>query len=237
MPDNRLLHWFEDGNKKYELGVEDVILFPYTEQGALGNGVAWDGVTAINDNKSGGEANKFYAEDSLYATVYGEETYGVTLEAYFHPEEFEECLGDKEVAPGAYATMQKKRKFGLAYKTLVGNDIDGKDHAYEWHFVYKCEVQPVNKNHETINDNVDIPTNSYTIDADKIDPGVTGLKKLATFVVKSEKADPTKLAELETLLYGTAAVTADPSNSIEAADAIPSVLPLPARIVEILSQG
>ena len=43
------LSWDQTGERLYETGVDRVVLFPFSKN-AYQKGVAWNGVTAINEN-------------------------------------------------------------------------------------------------------------------------------------------------------------------------------------------
>ena len=66
-----------------------------------------------------------------------------------YPDEFEECDGTKELTPGVTIGQQERKTFGLAYKTLLGNDTDGDAHGYKIHIIYGALASPSEKSHET----------------------------------------------------------------------------------------
>jgi hypothetical protein len=53
---------------------------------------------------------------------------------------------------GVKLGQQIRRQFGLAYRTKVGNDLDGSDHGYKLHLVYGALAAPSEKAYATIND-------------------------------------------------------------------------------------
>ena len=55
-----------------------------------------------------------------------------------YPDEFAECDGSVEIMPGMYAGQQSRKTFGLAYRTILGNDTDLNDYGYKLHLVYGC---------------------------------------------------------------------------------------------------
>ena len=119
------LVWDQDGDRLYETGVDRGVLFPKTgSNGAYAPGVAWNGLTAVNESPSGAEPSDFYADNLKYATLMSNEEFGFTIEAYTYPEEFAVCDGSASLtsADGLYFTQQPRKKFGFCYRTLVGND-------------------------------------------------------------------------------------------------------------------
>lgn len=78
-----------------------------------------------------------------YLNLMSVEEYSATIEAFMYPDEFEECDGTKEIAPGVTIGQQKRSTFGLCYKTILGNDTDGDDHGYKLHMIYSRKYSSV----------------------------------------------------------------------------------------------
>ena len=195
------LVWDQIGEKLYETGVEQVALFKQVS-GAYPAGVAWNGVTSLNISPSGAEPTALYADDTKYLNLMSNEELGFTLEAYTYPEEWEECDGSAEPtdAKGVYLGQQPRAKFGLVAKTLVGNDTDGTTYGYKLHLFYGCLASPAEASHATVNDSPEAVTFSWTVSTEPV--SVAGYKPTSYICIDSTKADPTKLAALETILYG-----------------------------------
>lgn len=203
--------WDEEGKRYFETGVSQVVLYPKTgASGAYAKGVAWNGVTAINESPSGGEPTPMYADNIKYLNLMSPEDFGLSLEAYTYPDEFAVCDGSVNLASGVVISQQPRKAFGLCYKTQIGNDEDGSDHAYKLHIVYGCMATPSEKSHSTINDSVEAETFSYEISTTAVafEDEDHPYKPTAHIVIDSRKADEDKLAALEALLYGT-----DPTTS------------------------
>lgn len=196
------LVWDASGERYYETGVKNVVLYPKTgSNGAYSEGVAWNGVIGISENPSGGEANPIYADNIKYLNLMSNEEFGFSIEAYTYPDEFEQCDGSAPFAQGAIITQQARKEFGLCYRTEVGNDADGLN-AYKLHIVYGCLASPSGKDHNTINESPEAITFSWEVTTTPIE--VAGFSKpTAHLVIDSRTADATKLAQLEALLYGS----------------------------------
>lgn len=192
--------WDQIGERLYETGVEQVALF-VMNNGTYDKGVAWNGITAVNENPSGAEVTKLYANDSVYLNMMSVEELALAIEAYTYPDEFAECDGSVELAPGVYAGQQNRKHFGLVYKTLVGNDELSTDYGYKLHIVYDCLASPSEKGHATVNDSPEATTMSWDANTTPITiPGA--IRKAAGFDIDSTKVDKTKLAALEGIIYG-----------------------------------
>ena len=212
------LVWDKVGEHVYETGVDRMVLYDYDKTAKkFTNGVAWSGVTAFNESPSGAEPTALYADNIKYLNLISAEEYGASLEAYTYPDEFEKHDGSKELATGVYIGQQDRTPFGLCYRTLLGNDVDGTSYGYKIHIVYNASATPSGKDHQTVNDSPEAANPSWDISTTPVE--VTGGKPTATVVIDSTKVDAAALAELEDILYGTANTTPE--------------LPLPDEIAAI----
>lgn len=193
------LVWDKTGDRLYETGVKNGVLYIPTA-GVYSKGVAWNGLTAVTESPSGAEATALYADDIKYLNLMSTEEFGATIEAYTYPDEFAACDGSAELADGVMIGQQKRSTFGLCYKTTIGNDTDGNDHGYKLHIIYGAMAAPSEKAYASINDSPEAITFSWEITTTPVN--VTGAKPTASLVIDSTKADPTKLAALEDVLYG-----------------------------------
>ena len=212
------LVWDATGEHLYETGVDRVVLFPFSTDG-YADGVAWNGVTAVNETPSGGEATALYADNIKYLNLMSVEELGATIEAYTYPDEFAECDGSASIATGVSIGQQTRKHFGLCYRTLIGNDEEGTDHGYKIHILYDCLASPSERSHSTVNDSPEATTLSWTVSTIPIN--VTGYKPSANIEIDSTKTDAAKLTEIEDYLYGSA-------------NGSPTLLK-PDRIIEIIN--
>lgn len=207
------LEWDKTGEKIYETGIEQGVLYPINSEGVYTPGVAWNGLTSVSESPSGAEATALYADDIKYLNLYSAEEFGATIEAYTYPKEFEECDGSKELATGVVVGQQARKVFGLSYKTLVGNDVDGQDHGYKLHLIYGAMCSPSQKQYQTVNDSPSAITFSWEVKTTPVN--VPGLKPTASIIIDSTKFTTdearAKLAALETILYGTNSTPGTPA--------------------------
>ncbi len=220
------LVWDKTGERLYETGVKQCVLYLPTN-GVYSKGVAWNGITAVNENPSGAEATALYADDSKYLNLYSVEEFGATVEAYTYPDEFAECDGSAEIAKGVMVGQQTRKTFGLCYRTTIGNDVDGNDHGYKLHIIYGAMASPSEKAYSTINDSPEAMTFSWELTTTPVT--VTGKKPTASIVIDSTKCDPQKLAALEAILYGKDA------TSEQANDGAEPRLPMPDEIATLMA--
>lgn len=217
------LLWDQVGEKTYETGVSNGVLYLPNNVGVYDTGFAWNGLTTVTESPSGAESNKQYADNQVYVNLVSAEEFGGTIEAFTYPDEFAECDGSI-VYEGVYVGQQTRKTFGLSYKTLVGNDLLGTDYGYKIHLIYGALAAPSEKANATVNDSPEAITFSWEVSTTPIAVGTVGgtfFKPTSTLVIPSNGVDADALAELEDLLYGT--VGTDPS------------LPLPAAVLAMFS--
>ena len=192
--------WDNAGERYYETGVKQGVLYPIQTGGVYTKGVAWNGLTAVTESPSGAEATALYADDIKYLNLMSNEEFGCTIEAYTYPDEFAECDGSAALATGVMIGQQKRKTFGLCYRTSLGNDVDGADYGYKLHLVYGCLAAPSEKAYATINDSPEAITFSWEVSTTPVN--VNGFKPTSQITIDSTKVDADKLAALEDVLYG-----------------------------------
>lgn len=212
------LIWDEVGQRFFETGVKNGVLYVQDNDGSYKNGVVWNGLTAVTESPSGAEETPLYADDVKYLTLRSAEEFGATVEAYTYPEEFEQCDGSASIANGVTIGQQARRAFGLCYRTSVGNDIQGQNFSYKLHLIYGCTVAPSEKSYSTINDNPEAITFSWELST--VPVPVEGFSPTASLVIDASKVDKEKMQSLEDALFG------DESNEAK--------LLLPNEIMEML---
>ena len=196
-----VLTWDNVGDRLYETGVDRGVLYQLDESGAYGDGVPWNGLTTITESPSGAESNKQYADNIVYVNLISAEEFGGTIEAFTYPDEFGQNDGSNMPAAGVAIGQQGRRPFGLVYRTLQGNDIEGQEHGYKLHLIYGAQAAPSEKAYATVNDSPEAIAFSWEFSTTPIN--VTGLKPTSILTVDSTKSDPTDLEALEDILFGT----------------------------------
>lgn len=194
------LVWDQTGDRLYETGVDRGVLYPIATSSTYGTGVAWNGLTAVNESPSGAESNPQYADNIKYLDLQSAEEFSFTIEAFTYPAEFEECDGSAELADGVTIGLQPRKMFGFSYRTLVGNDTEGTAHGYKIHLVYGCKASPSEKSRSTVNDSPEAVTFSWECSTTPVN--VNGHQPTSHLTVDTTIADAGKVTELEKKLYG-----------------------------------
>lgn len=213
----RLL-WDQVGERLFETGVDNGVLYPINNSNEYKPGVAWNGLTAVNESPSGAEPTALYADNVKYLNLMSAETFGATIEAYTYPDEFAACDGSATIAKGATIGQQPRKTFGFCYRTLIGNDIVGQDYGYKLHLVYGCLASPSEQSNATVNESPEAKTFSWSISTTPVN--VTGFKATSHLVVDSTVVDEDKLTALENILYGQDVADFDASKTYEVGDLV-----------------
>lgn len=210
--------WHETGEKKYETGVDRGVLYLRDNEGEYNEGEAWNGLVSVTESPSGAEPTKQYADNRVYATLISAEEFGATIECFTYPDSFAQCNGEQEPVPGVYVGQQHRATFGLAYRTIVGNDVDNNSHGNKLHLVYGALASTSDKAYNTVNDSPEANTFSYELSTTPVE--VEGLEPTAIITVDSTVVSSSAWDALEAILYG--------SENTEPR------LPLPDEVLEII---
>lgn len=227
------LKWDQIGERKYKTGVDHGVLYPQKD-GKYPKGVVWNGLTTVNKQPSGAEDNKVYADNMQYLNIKSAETLGLTIECLMYPDEFGECNGESELAPGVTIGQQRRNTFGFCYRTKLGNDTEGEDYGFEINLVYGCSASPSEQSSQTINESPETATFSYEIGTTPVNVSGVGpdgkpYRPSACLTIDSTKVDKEKLAMLEEILYGRDGDEDDPDTIAR--------LPLPDEVRELFANG
>ena len=200
------LVWDQVGQRFYETGVDHGVLYLPDGNGDYTNGYAWNGLVTVTESPSGAEASPQYADNLKYLNLVSAEQFGATVEAFTYPLEFGQCDGTASPETGVFLGQQSRKTFGLAYRTRIGNDLDGTDHGYKLHLVYGALAAPSEKAYGTINDSPEAITFSWELTTTPVNVGRIGgvdYKPTASITIDSTTVDAASLSELEDTLFGT----------------------------------
>ena len=221
------LVWDATGERLYETGVSQGVLYVQDSTGKYPKGVAWNGLTGVTESPSGAEATALYADDIKYLNLMSAEEFGATVEAYTYPDEFAQCDGSAELTAGVTIGQQDRKTFGMCYKTVLGNDSESNNYGYKLHIIYGAKASPSEKAYATINDSPEAITFSWEVTTTPVN--VNGFKPTASLTIDSTKVDAEKLTALEDILYGKdAGAEGTPA-------AVAARLPLPDEIATLMA--
>lgn len=189
------LEWNVPGERFYEVGVDQGVLYV-----GDGPGVPWNGLISIKENPTGGEEKPYYLDGVKRLSRSTPEEYSAVIEAFTYPDEFAGCDGSKQIDNGLWATQQVRQPFHLCYRTRVGNDTRG-TYAYKLHILYNARVSPTDRNHQTISEQVDPENFSWAVSASTT--YMEGVRPTPHYIVDSRNTPKQLLENLEDVLYGT----------------------------------
>lgn len=207
------------GERFYETGVSEGVLFPQGPDGTYPKGVAWNGLTAANESPTGAEANDSYADNIKYLSIMGAENFEGTIEAFYSPKEFDACDGRAEIAKGVSAHQQIRKPFGFAFKSIIGNDTKTNEYGVKLHLWYGCKASPSERSYATVNDSPEPANPSWSVTSTPV--SVPGYKPTSVITIDSTTCDPEKWKAINEAIYGT--------------ESTESYLPLPEKILQMIN--
>lgn len=227
------LQWDQSGQREYEVGVSHGVLYPM-KNGVYQSGVAWNGLSGVDENPDGGDVNDIWADNIKYATFQTPENHKGTIKAYMFPDEFYPCNGMASPANmnGLVFGGQARSPFGMCYRTEIGTDLN-EAAGYKLHIVYGCKISPSSRSHATKTENVEPEEMSWEYSSTPVEvTGVTGVEQTCTIEIKSTDFTTAQMLAIENVLYGVAATTgANPTAAVAAR------LPLPGEVYTILNSA
>lgn len=194
--------WDANGERWYENGVDHGVLWVQRANGSYKPGVCWNGLTSVDENPEGAEANDLWADNMKYGSMRSAETYGLTIHAYQSPPEFQECDGYRNPVPGLKLGQQKRTAFAFGWRSQIANDTQTEsDDGYLLHVAYNLIAAPSSRTWETINDSPDAAEREW--ECDGLPVNLEGYKPIYKLEIDSRYVDPDKLKIIEGILYGT----------------------------------
>lgn len=214
--------WDELDERYFETGVSNGVLYDGVN-GAYIDGVAWNGLTAVNQSPTGGESNKKYADNIVYVNLISKEEFAASIEAMMAPRKFDRYNGVHQTSGGLRIGQQSRGTFGFCWRTEKGT-AENEELGFVLHFAYGCKASPSERNDTTQNETPEPSTFTWNLSTTPV-PSIPGKKPVAYTSVDSTDPtiDPANLADLMAVLYGNG------NNKPR--------LPLPAEMDAILNAG
>lgn len=187
--------WDKVGERFFEAALDRGVLY-----NGENVGVPWNGLVSVVEDPTVTVAS-LYFEGVKYLDLPTVGDYSGTLSAYTYPDEFEEFIGAGEIEHGFHAHGQTIKRFGLSYRTGIGNDVDGIDHGYKIHLVYNLTATSSSVTHATRTNLIQPAPFVWSLDA--VPEHAEGLKPTAHIHIDSRKTPKQLLWDIENILYGT----------------------------------
>lgn len=195
------LTWDQVGERRFEAGLDRGVLY-LPDSG----GVAWSGLTGIDENTED-TSTPYYLDGVRYLNVESLGDFKATLRALTYPDEFEPFIGIGSIGNGLLAHDQPPKRFGLSYRTKIGDDLNGSEAGYKIHILYNVSAVPSSNAYQSLGAQIAPVEFSWALSTT---PQRTDrYRPTAHIVIDSTEIDPDVLGGLESILYGTE--TTDPS--------------------------
>jgi hypothetical protein len=193
------LTWNNAGDRFFETGVDKGVFYK-----SNGYGVVWNGLKTITETLSGGEPTPYYVDGIKYLNVAAPEEFGGTIGAFMYPEEFAEYDGTVELYDGFSVNLQRRKEFGLSYRTLIGSDLKTEGYGYKLHIIYNLLASPTSKVNQTLSENMTTVDFSwgFTTRPAPVKVGNT-LIRTAHVILDSTKVSIGMMRAVEDYLYGS----------------------------------
>lgn len=196
------LVWDRLEDRIYETGLDrGVLYFPD------GGGVAWNGLTSVEERPST-TIEPVYYDGVKFNDIVISGDYSATLRAFTYPEAFLEFEGVLEEQQGLYIADQPQSLFHLSYRTLIGSELS---EGYKLHMLWNLTAVPSVKSYQTLSLESTPMLFEWTLTS--VPEPIDGYRPTAHVILDSRRLDPLLLNDIEDILYG------DPDNP----EAIPTM--------------
>lgn len=188
--------WSQQGQNRYEYGVDRGVLYFPTTTDRYGRGIVWNGLVNVEESNVGGDVSSYHFDGVKYLDITNPKNYQATISAYDVPYDFMHLVGDYPVIPGIVLTRQARVRFGLCYRTFIGGSS-----GYKLHLIYHVLARKQKHSWATQQKNITAPVSSWTMSA--VPASAPGFRPSAHFILDSTVMNPDILATLESMLYGS----------------------------------
>lgn len=190
------LVWDQVGSRIYEAGVDRGVLYL-----SDGNGVPWNGLISVVEKASRNIGSPIYYDGVKYADILTISDFSASLTAYTYPDEFLEFEGVLDAGNGLFITNQQSGRFGLSYRTKIGNDTEGDDLGYKIHLLYNLIAIPSQKSYQT---SISGNPMEFEWDISATPTKIPGYRPTAHIILDTRFMSPSLLQDIESSLYGNA---------------------------------
>lgn len=192
------LTWDESGEKIFETGLDRGVLYLND-----GSGVAWNGLTSFDENDVNGVEEYIFDGHKIGNFPFSGDFTG-KLKAFTYPDEFLSYTGvetNNDISGLQIPYQAGRLSFGLSYRTLVGDDVDGIDFGYKIHILYNLIAIQDEIEYKSLGDDLD--PYEFGWEVFSTPEFVDGFHPTAHVVVDTRYLSETRLSHLEDILYGT----------------------------------
>lgn len=195
-----VLVWDKVGDRAYETGLDKGVLYLPD-----GSAVPWNGLTSVIQSFDRDTSPVYYDGMKINNHItLGD--FAATMKAVTYPDEFLEMEGLVSSRSGVFLDDQPPQSFGLAYRTHIGNDLEGDVVGYKIHILYNVTAIPSDKIYASVTSDPSLVEFEWKIQA--VPEDIPGFRPTAHIVINSMDLDPWLLEDLEEKLYGSTSAVA-----------------------------
>ena len=195
------LVWDQVDDRLYKAGIDHGVLYLPNDQGEYDDGVAWNGLTSIDESFGDDTTSPYYYDGVKYLDSYDIGDFQAKLSAFTYPDEFLEFEGMEALGNGLYVDDQPGKLFGLTYRTLIGSMQAGLAEGYRIHLVYNLTAVPGTLTFQN-GSNPSEPLN-FDWDIYSIPEKASPYRPTGHIILDSRLMNDDVLASLEDIIYGT----------------------------------
>lgn len=189
-----MLTWDDPNERYYAHGLDRGVLYiPGL------NPIPWNGLTGFDEGSSG-VSSMLYRDGVVYLADVDAGDFSGQLTTIFYPDEFGKCVGIPEVVDGFFVDNQKPKRFGFAYRTLVGSGTEGDMFGYQIHLVYNALASIGTRSRKTLGN--DATPVEFNFDIVCTPMKVPGYRPTAHYIIDTRSVSPALVTEIENMLYG-----------------------------------
>lgn len=189
------ISWSTIGDRIFEAGIDRGVLYVDGSPG-----VPWVGLKSVEQKSTGGKSKPRYQNGIKISNRMSPEEFEATLEAFIYPDEFERCDGTYLGQNGMRIAQQRRKSFGMSYRSLVGNDLDGLSHAYKVHILYNLKAEPSDRSRNTLTNSAEPISFSWNLTSRPT--RIQGFRPTSHFEFDSRDVPAELMQQLEDILYG-----------------------------------
>lgn len=211
-----MLEWGKPDERYYHHGIDRGVLYTSIKSGGTGIAqsieeplsdansgalaVPWNGITGFDEAGNGSSAI-YYIDGRVYLADVDATDFNGKLTAYAWPDALSECLGIPAATPGFYVDNQKPKPFHFSYRTLVGSGAAGDKFGHQIHLVYNAMASISGRARRTVNNRTDPIDFGFDLVCTPV--ALPGYRPSAHYIIDSRYLSASRLAELETIIYGS----------------------------------
>jgi hypothetical protein len=189
-----MITWDPPNERYYEHGLDHGVLYiPGKDP------IAWNGLTGFDEGGSGSSA-LHYRDGVVFLADADASDFSGKMSSIFFPDAFHECIGIPEATDGLYVDNQKPKRFGLSYRSLIGNGASDDLFGYQIHLVYNCMATIAPRSRNSLG-GTNGPV-AFDFDIVCTPVKLPGYRPTAHYIIDTRNMAPSRIAELEAILYG-----------------------------------